>query len=447
MRYKIFVIDDDLWSSKKIKHILNMNPDHDVSLYSDPFKLLKDLSKKPDLVCVDFLMPKMDGKQLIDKIFKINPNQDILVISGQSNIPVVIDLLKAGVKDYIIKTEDLKNSLWKSVNNIKEKKKLTNEIKSLKKQLRNKSLQKADIIGKDLSIKLLNAHIEKAASTNINICITGETGTGKELVAKSIFNSAVNLSGEFVSINMSAIPSDLLESELFGHEKGAFTGADQRKIGLFEKANNGILFLDEIAEINFELQAKLLRAIEERKIRRLGGNELINVNFKLVTATHKDLTKLIKQNKFREDLYYRIFGFPIHLIPLRDRRNDIPVLSEYFINSLAKQNNKKIPIIQDDAIKKLGNYTFPGNIRELKSIIELACVLCEDYIIKAKDIRLPNVRKTPFTEEKTLNEYNNEIIQYYLDKYNFNVKKVAQLLDIGVSTIYYLAKNNRIHLK
>ena len=447
MAYSIFVIDDDPWSSKKIRHILSMNPDHDVTLFDDPFQLLSALKNQPNLICVDFLMPKMNGKQLIHEILKQNPHQDILVISGQENITNVVDLFKIGVRDYIIKTEHLKNSLWKSVENIKEKRQLKNEIKSLKSQVKKQVKEDNTIIGESLDIKILKQNIKKAATTNINIHVTGETGTGKELVAQSIYKNATQITGEFVSINVSAIPSNLIESELFGYEKGAFTGAEKSKAGLFEKAHKGLLFLDEIAELEIELQAKLLRALEERKIRRLGGRKLISVDFKLITATHKDLRTEIENGNFREDLFYRIYGFPIQLPPLRERQKDIKLLSHHFIELFAEQNHKKIPAISANAIKKLELYPFPGNIRELKSIIELACVLCENHIIEENDIRLPIKTKTNINEKKTLQEHTDEIVQLYLEKYQFNVKQVAKLLDIGVSTIYHLAKQQRVKLR
>ncbi|SHE67051.1 DNA-binding transcriptional response regulator, NtrC family, contains REC, AAA-type ATPase, and a Fis-type DNA-binding domains [Psychroflexus salarius] len=447
MAYSIFVIDDDPWSSKKIRHILSMNPDHDVTLFDDPFQLLSALKNQPNLICVDFLMPKMNGKQLIHEILKQNPHQDILVISGQENITNVVDLFKIGVRDYIIKTEHLKNSLWKSVENIKEKRQLKNEIKSLKSQVKKQVKEDNTIIGESIDIKILKQNIKKAATTNINIHVTGETGTGKELVAQSIYKNATQITGEFVSINVSAIPSNLIESELFGYEKGAFTGAEKSKAGLFEKAHKGLLFLDEIAELEIELQAKLLRALEERKIRRLGGRKLISVDFKLITATHKDLRTEIENGNFREDLFYRIYGFPIQLPPLRKRQKDIKLLSLHFKEIFAKQNHKKVPSISTNALKKLESYPFPGNIRELKSIIELACVLCENHTIQKNDIRLPNKTRTFISEEKTLQEHTDEIVQYYLEKYHFNVKQVAELLNIGVSTIYHLAKQKRIILK
>jgi len=447
MAYSIFVIDDDPWSSKKIRHILSMNPDHDVTLFDDPFQLLSALKNQPNLICVDFLMPKMNGKQLIHEILKQNPHQDILVISGQENITNVVDLFKIGVRDYIIKTEHLKNSLWKSVENIKEKRQLKNEIKSLKSQVKKQVKEDNTIIGESIDIKILKQNIKKAATTNINIHVTGETGTGKELVAQSIYKNATQITGEFVSINVSAIPSNLIESELFGYEKGAFTGAEKSKAGLFEKAHKGLLFLDEIAELEIELQAKLLRALEERKIRRLGGRKLISVDFKLITATHKDLRTEIENGNFREDLFYRIYGFPIQLPPLRKRQKDIKLLSLHFKEIFAKQNHKKVPSISTNALKKLESYPFPGNIRELKSIIELACVLCENHTIQKDDIRLPNKTRTFISEEKTLQEHTDEIVQYYLEKYHFNVKQVAELLNIGVSTIYHLAKQKRIILK
>lgn len=448
MKFSIYIIEDDLWFQKLLKHYLSLNQDHEVRVFNSPSELLLSMHSKPDLLCIDFLLPEMDGATLINKILIQNPHQDIIVISGQENINIAVELIKKGVRDYIIKDDHVKENLWKAIESIKEKKVLKEEITKLRNEINHKHLLLPEIIGKSDLILHLHTLINKAAKSNISVYITGETGTGKELVAKAIHQISKHSNGQFVAVNMSAIPSNLLESELFGHEKGAFTGADYQKIGLVEQAHNGTLFLDEISDLDVNLQAKLLRVLQEREVRRVGGSKTIPIKTKIICATHKDLPQEIVKGKFREDLYYRLYGFPIQLPPLRERGTDLLLLSKHFAVTFSKENNQSTPKFSKQAITKLTNYSFPGNIRELKSVVELACVLCENLVIEPEDIKFPELTNSLIVQEgKTLKEYTNSIIQLYLDKYNYDVKKVAEFLDVGISTIYYLAKNKKVHLK
>ncbi len=448
MKYTIFIIEDDPWFQKLLKHYLSLNPDHVVKVFESPKELLVNLHKAPDLICIDFFLPEMDGSELIKKILKKNPQQDIIVVSAQENISIAVELIKQGVKDYIPKGDHVKENLWKAVENIKEKRSLKEKINQLQNEIKHKHLFVPQIIGNSEPMLYLQNMIKKATVSNISVYITGETGTGKELVAKAIHQKSAHSKNEFVAVNMSAIPSNLLESELFGHEKGAFTGADYQKIGLIEQAQNGTLFLDEIADLDLSLQAKLLRVLQEREIRKVGGTKTIPVKTKIICATHKDLPQEIEKGNFREDLYYRLYGFPIHLPPLRERGNDLLLLAKHFASTFSEENNQKPPTLSKEAIKKLTSYSFPGNVRELKSIIELACVLCENLSITEHDIKFPVIKNNVLIDrDKTLKEYTNSIIQVYLEKYNYDVKKVASILDIGVSTIYYLSKNNKIELR
>jgi len=447
MTYSIFVIDDDLWMQKKLKHLLSINPEHQVEIFDNPKLLLSSLKEKPDLICVDLMLPSINGEELIEKILKINPTQDILVISSQEDISVAVELLKKGVKDYIPKNQNLSENLWKAVERIKENKRLKDKIQKLESKIKN--LDIPELSGNSKEIKHIKSLIYKVTTANITVLITGETGTGKELVAKAIHNHQSKFKGEFVAVNMSAIPDKLIESELFGHEKGAFTGADKLKKGLFEIAENGTLFLDEIAELDISLQAKLLRALQEKEIRRIGGSKRIPIKTRLIFATHKDLEQEVEKGKFREDLYYRILGFPIHLPPLRERSSDIYLLAKEFAEKFSKENKFDTPKFSRKAKEKILKYHYPGNVRELKSVIELACVLCNNQEITENDINFSSKKpKFSITQQgKTLREYTNLIIQESLEKHHYDVKKVAQLLDIGVSTIYNLAKKNQVKIK
>ena len=284
--------------------------------------------------------------------------------------------------------------------------------------------------------------MEKATTNNISVIVNGETGTGKEMVAKSIHYNSDRAKKPFVAVNMSAIPKELAESELFGHEKGAFTGAANRHAGKFEQANGGTLFLDEIGEMAPELQAKLLRALQEREITRVGGTESVKVDCRIIAATHRNLLEEMKNGKFREDLYYRLFGLPVELPPLRDRDKDIIILAKYFVESFSKDNNMPQKTFSKEALKKLMTYTFPGNIRELKSIVELSAVMADGEEITAEDISFTQADPVTdiFDEQMTMRDYELRIVKMYLKNHDNDIKKVAELLDIGQSTIYRMLK-------
>ncbi|MEO6305537.1 MAG: sigma-54 dependent transcriptional regulator, partial [Bacteroidia bacterium] len=280
------------------------------------------------------------------------------------------------------------------------------------------------------------------------ISITGETGTGKEVIAKAIHFNCERKKQPFVAVNMAAIPAELVESELFGYEKGAFTGAQSRKIGKFEEANGGTIFLDEIAELDLNLQSKILRVLQEREIVRVGGNERIKFDARLITASHKNLLEEVKKGNFREDLFYRIIGLPIELPPLRNRGNDVLILARHFSEEFAKENKTKVLRFSNSAKDHLLKYNYPGNVRELKSVIDLACVMCDNTEITETDIVFNTIKSDQlFTiEEKTLKDYTADIISFFLKKYDQNVVEVAKKLDIGKSTIYNLLQKKEITL-
>ncbi len=449
MGFRIYIVEDDPWYGQLMSHHLSLNSEHEVVLFSKAKELLNHLHEKPDLVCMDFGLPDMDGEALLQEMLRRIPDLSVIVISGQEEIAVAVNLLKAGARDYIIKNDHTRDLLWRSVANVRENTCLKKELESLKDQLEDKYAFGKTIIGESKAIKRSLRLLKKSTESNINVSLTGETGTGKEVFAKAIHYNSDRRKKAFVAVNMLAIPRDLAESELFGHEKGAFTGAIGMKKGRFEDAHGGTLFLDEIGELDLTLQNKLLRVLQERQLVRVGGNKTISVDIRLITATQKILAEEVKKGNFREDLYYRIVGLPIELPPLRERENDLLMLAQHFIKEHAAQNTKDIPVLSKEAQVKLKSHTFPGNVRELKAVIDLACVMCNGKEITENDIQFYQVSEDPFYSfsEKTLKEYTNNIINHYLKKYDNNVVEVARKLDISKSKIYNLVKQGDIKLK
>jgi DNA-binding NtrC family response regulator len=444
--FRIFIVEDDPWYGQVLMHHLGLNPDYELDLYSSGKDLVNNLYKSPDLICMDFGLPDMSGDKLLKELKSRNKQIPVIVISGQEEINVAVNLLKAGAKDYIIKDEQTKEQLWKSVINIRENLSLKQEVEELKEQLGQKFSFENTIIGQSDAVQKTFSLLQKAVNNNINVSITGETGTGKEVYAKAIHFNSDRKKKPFIAVNMGAIPKELVESELFGHEKGAFTGAIGARMGKFEEAQGGTLFLDEIGELDLSLQSKLLRVVQEREIVRVGGNKAIKVDIRLITATHKNLTEEIKQGRFREDLFFRIVGLPIELPPLRDRGNDVIILAKFFIEEFAKNNKTKILTLHETAKTRLQKYKWPGNVRELKAVIDLACVMSDGKVIKADDLTFYEIGDHhPYaSDEKTLKEYEIEIINHYLKKYNQNVVQVAEKLDIGKSKIYNMLKAGEI---
>jgi DNA-binding NtrC family response regulator len=386
----------------------------------------------------------MNGVELIKKIKDLDESIQLIVISGQEDVGTAVELLKLGVFDYIIKNEDTKPRLLNSVQNGLINVTLKTEITELREDLGKKYDFSKTIIGNSDALKKTFSLIEKAASSKITVSITGETGTGKELVAKAIHYNSERKRSAFVAVNVAAIPKELIESELFGHEKGSFTGADARRIGKFEQAIKGTIFLDEIGELDLNLQAKLLRVLQEREVTRIGSNNAIPIDVRIIVATHKNLAQEVQDGRFREDLYYRLLGLPIHLPPLRDRGNDVVHLAKYFIDEYAVENKTGKILLSNEAQKKLMDYSYPGNIRELKAIIELSCVMCDGNQIESKDITYNSEKSINniLSQEMTFDDYSNLIIKFYLDKYDDNVIAVAKKLNIGKSTIYRIMKTD-----
>ncbi len=441
-RLKIFVVEDNEWYRKLLQYTIRLDPDYDVETFETGTALLQALDQFPDAITIDYRLPDMLGSELLEKIKSIAPELPVLVISEQENIETAVELLKLGAYDYIVKGDDIKNRLLLTLKNIGKQSALIKRIELLEQEVQSKYDFGKTILGQSSAVKQLFQLLQKATTTSITVSITGETGTGKEVAAKAIHYNSKTKNKPFVAINVAAIPKELFESELFGHEKGSFTGANQQRIGKFEEANGGTLFLDEIAELDLGFQVKLLRALQEREITRIGGNETISFDCRIIVATHKDLLQEVKEGRFREDLYYRIFGLPISLPPLRNRDKDVILLANAFIARFAEENKLSPKKLSSSSQQKLLSYHWPGNIRELKSVSELAMVLATSDLIEQEDIVLasPNKMTEILEEELTMRQYEQRIVQSYLARYNNNTKQVAEKLDIGQTTIYRILK-------
>jgi DNA-binding NtrC family response regulator len=439
---KIFVVEDDPAYTKFLSYVLGLNPDYEVEFYTTGKDCVANLYKNPAIITLDYSLPDAPGEKVLGQIRSHDPNINVIIVSAQEKIHTAVELLKSGAYDYISKDHETKERLLNSINNARNKSSLIKEIDHLKKEISEKYEFEKSIIGTSPAIRRTFSLLEKAVQTNISVSISGETGTGKELVAKAIHYNSKRKNKPFVAVNIAAIPRDLIESELFGHEKGAFTGALTRRIGKFEEAEGGSIFLDEIGEMDPNLQAKLLRVLQEREVTRIGGNAVIKLDVRIIAATHRDLAEEVKGGKFREDLYYRLLGLPIHLPPLRERGNDVILIAKHFLDQFANDNQMRKFKITQEAQEKLLQYPFPGNIRELKSIIELSAVMAEDQEIRAQDISFNSTARMEsfLYQEMTMNEFMFRIIRHFLNKYDNNVLEVARKLDIGKSSLYRYLK-------
>jgi len=444
--FKIFIVEDDPLYGEMLKYHLSLNPDNEVYKFETGSDCLKNLYQSPSLISLDYSLPDMSGFDVIKKVREFNSEIPIVIVSGQEDVATAVRLLKDGAYDYFVKDEDTKERLWNTLKNIKERLELKEEINSLKEEIGKKYEFKKIIKGNSPAIKQIFQLIEKATYTNITVSLYGETGTGKELVAKAIHYNSSRAKYSFVPINVTAIPSELIESEFFGHEKGSFTGANSRKIGKFELANKGTIFLDEIGEMDLNMQAKLLRVIQEKELTRVGGNKPIKFDARVIVATNRNLAKEVQKGNFREDLYYRLLGLPIEIPPLRFRGNDILILAKFFVDEFCKENKMSKMEISSKAQEKLLKYPFPGNVRELKAVMELACVMTNSQMLDEDHITFnsTNAKSDFLLEEDSLEGYVRKIIKFYLQKYNNNVMVVAKKLDIGKSTIYRMLKNNEL---
>ena len=381
---RIIIIEDEQSIRNVLKNILkDENKDYIVDEASNGLEAIEKISNNQyDLALCDIKMPKADGLEVLIKSKELEYNLPFIMISGHGDLETAVECIKNGAYDYISKPPDL-NRLLTTIRNGLNKKDLEHQNKILKKKVQ----KKYNMIGQSNELLKIEEIISKVAPTNSRVLITGENGTGKELVAHSIHNKSSRSKIPIVEVNCAAIPSELIESELFGHEKGSFTSANKQKKGKFEIANGGTIFLDEIGDMSLSAQAKVLRALQENKITRVGGEKDINIDVRVIAATNKNLEKLISEEKFREDLYHRISVIKIHVPALRDRKEDIPLLIDFFLNSICMEQGIRKKIIEQDAIKLLTEKKWTGNIRQLRNIVERLIILSEKSISKS-DVEL-----------------------------------------------------------
>lgn len=371
---KILIIDDEKSIRSTLREILEYEK-YNVSEAEDGISAIEQVkTTKFDLVLCDIKMPKMDGMETLNQILNLS-DTPVIMISGHGNIESAVDAIKKGAYDYIAKPLDL-NRLLITVRNALDKATLIKETKTLKRKIN----QSYEMIGESEAINKVKSIIDKVAPTDARVLITGKNGTGKELVARWIHEKSPRSTAPFVEVNCAAIPSELIESELFGHEKGSFTSAIKQRKGDFEQADGGTLFLDEIGDMSLSAQAKVLRALQENKIMRVGGEKDITVNVRVVAATNKNLIEEIKNNNFREDLYHRLSVIIINVPSLNDRLDDIPLLANYFLKTICQNQGKAKMSIDEKAIKELQQINWRGNIRELRNVIERLSILCDKTI-------------------------------------------------------------------
>ncbi|HEX8504733.1 MAG TPA: sigma-54 dependent transcriptional regulator [Hymenobacter sp.] len=445
--FKIFVVEDNEWYGELLVHRLGQNPDHSVQRFTTARACLDQLSEKPDFITLDYSLPDAKGEQVLRQIKEKLPGTEVIVVSGQEDVSTAVSLLRQGAYDYLVKDENTLDRLWNIVGKVEQQVRLRRENNQLRQQIGARYGPGQAILGEHASIQLVHSLIAKAARTTITVSVSGETGTGKELVAKAIHFQSSRAARPFVAVNMAAIPRELVESELFGHEKGAFTGAVARRVGRLEEANGGTLFLDEIADLDLSLQAKLLRVLQEREVTRVGGSQRVPFDVRLIVATHRDLLAEVQAGRFREDLYYRLLGLPIALPPLRQRGADVLLLAEVFVRDFCHLNNLPPRQLTDAARERLREHSFPGNVRELKAVVELATVLADGEQIGADDLPLRAGRTmTGAGSQLSLRDQTTAIVQSCLDEMGGDVLAVAARLRIGKSTIYRMIQQQELHL-
>jgi two-component system, NtrC family, response regulator AtoC len=444
----IFIVDDEKAISKLLSYWVKDKWKYDVEVFDNSEDALRKLHLKPDLILLDIMLPGLDGLTTLKRIKQSDENLPVIILSAQGSVEVAVESLRYGAYDYFPKPIEMQR-LEPAIKNAIKQYDLTRELENLKEDVQ-REYSFDNLISADNKMQDVFKLVSKVLTNDITVLIHGESGTGKELIARAIHYNGKRKDKPFVVINCASIPRELLESELFGHERGSFTGAHQKKLGKFELAKEGTLFLDEVGELEMLLQAKLLRVIQEKEFERVGGTEVIKTDVRIISATNRDLKMAVEQKEFREDLYYRLNSFPIYIPPLRQRKGDILVLAHHFLDTFNKKLGKNTKGFSKKALKLIYEYNWPGNIREMENTIERCLIISEKDIIDVNDLP-PHLRSaepilngdfngTLFNDDDIIpfEKLKEESIKHALKVTKGNIVEAAKKLQLGRATIYRL---------
>ena len=455
MEKLVFIVDDEESISKMLVHWVKNQWNYNCKTFINGTDALNSLSDNPDLVLLDIMLPDINGNEVLNRIKIKNPQIPVIMLSAQGSVEVALESIRLGAFDYFPKPID-KNRLEPAIRNAIKHYDLEREVEKLKENL-TREYSFDNIISADKKMQEAFKMVSKVLDNDITVLIEGESGTGKELVARAIHYNGKRKTAPFVVVNCASIPRELLESELFGHEKGAFTGAHVRKIGKFELAKSGTIFLDEIGEMEMALQAKILRVIQQKEFERVGGNEVIKTDVRIISATNRDLKAAVENKNFREDLYYRLSSFPIHILPLRERKGDIVILINHFIEHFNTKLNKNVKGVSKPALKIMYDYDWPGNVRELENTLERCMILSEGDQIEIDSLPAniasqfkafsTSSNGVMFGEDSPIipfEKLKEEAIRHALKVTEGNIVEAARKLKIGRATLYRLMEKYKI---
>lgn len=451
----IFIVDDEPAILKLITHWVKNEWEYDVRTFTNGTELLENIYENPDLILLDIMLPDISGTELLKRIKRMNKHLPVIMLSAQGNIDVALECIREGAFDYFPKPVD-KNRLKPAVQNAIKGFDLQRRVDELNTDLQHE-YSFDNIVSADKKMQDVFKMVTKVLNNDITVLINGESGTGKELIARAVHYNGTRKNEPFVVVNSASIPRELLESELFGHERGSFTGAHQRKIGKFEMANGGTIFLDEIGDMEMSLQAKILRVIQQKEFERVGGTETIKTDVRIISATNVNLKDAVANREFREDLYYRLSSFPILIPPLRERRGDVVILINHFLAEFDKKMEKDVKSISKGALKLLYDYDWPGNVRELENTIERCMILTEEDKIDL-DVLPPQILSSDgnvslesagplFTEDSPVIPFEKlkaEAIKHALRVTSGNIVDASKKLNVGRATLYRLMEKYEI---
>jgi two-component system response regulator AtoC len=451
----IFIVDDEPAISKLLSYWVKDKWRYQAQVFSNGEDVLRNLSQKPDLILLDIMLPGLDGLETLKRIKQFDEHIPVIILSAQGSIEVAVESLRFGAFDYFPKPID-QQRLEPSIKNAIRNYDLVRELDNLKENVK-KEYSFDNIISADGKMQDVFKLVSKVLDNDITVLIHGESGTGKELVARAVHYNGKRKDKPFVVVNCASIPRELLESELFGHEKGSFTGAYQKKLGKFEVANEGTIFLDEVGELEMLLQAKLLRVIQQREFERVGGTDTVKTDVRIISATNRDLKKAVDDKEFREDLFYRLNSFPIYVPPLRQRKGDILVLAHHFLELFNKKLSKNAKGFSKKALKLIYEYSWPGNIREMENTIERCLIISESDLVDVDDLP-PHIKASQtngsvdlgsgalFSDDSIVpfEKLKEESIRHALKVTNGNIVEAAKKLHLGRATIYRLMEKYNI---